>query len=76
MKIEIDQPVVPNFVADWIEQLRGQGFKSDDLLEALFARNYDIADLKIFRWFTNDKERAIIAILYGYDINDVYWINV
>ncbi len=36
MKIEINKPVIPKFVADWIEQLYGQGFYSDDLLEALF----------------------------------------
>ena len=68
MKIEIEKPFIPQFVADWIEQLYGQGFDSDDLLEILFSRNYDIAELRIFDWFTNDKERAIVAILYGYEI--------
>ena len=68
MKIEIEKPVIPKFVADWIEQLYGQGFNSYDLLEALFSRNYEVAELKIFRWFIDDKERAIIAILYGYEI--------
>ena len=68
MKIEIDKPVVPKFVADWIEQLYGQGFHSDDLLEILFSRDDDIAELRIFDWFTNDKERAIVAILYGYEV--------
>ena len=68
MKIEIEKPFIPRFVADWIEQLYGQGFDSDDLLEILFSRNYDIAELRIFDWFTNDKERAIVAILYGYEI--------
>ena len=68
MKIEIDRPVVPKFVADWIEQLYGQGFNSDDLLEALFSRNYEVAELRIFEWFTDDKERAVTAILYGYEI--------
>ena len=68
MKIEIDKPVIPQFVADWIEQLYGQGFNSDDLLEAMFSRNYDVAELKIFRWFIDDKERAVIAVLYGYEI--------
>ena len=68
MKIEIEKPFVPQFVADWIEQLYGQGFNSDDLLEALFSRNYEVAELKIFEWFTDDKERAIIAVLYGYEI--------
>ena len=68
MKIEIEKPFIPQFVADWIEQLYGQGFDSDDLLEILFSRNYDIAELRIFDWFTNDKERAIVAILYGYGI--------
>ena len=68
MKIEIEKPVIPKFVADWIEQLYGQGFNSDDLLEALFSRNYDVAELKIFEWFTDDKGRAVIAILHGYDI--------
>ena len=67
MKIEIDKPVIPQFVADWIEQLYGQGFDSDDLLEILFSRNYEVAELRIFDWFTNDKERAIVAILYGYE---------
>ena len=69
MKIEIDKPVVPQFVADWIEQLYGQGFDSDDLLEILFSRNYEVAELRIFDWFTNDKERAIVAILYGYEVD-------
>ena len=68
MKIEIEKPVIPQFVADWIEQLYGQGFNSDDLLEALFSRNYEVAVLKIFEWFTDDKERAVTAILYGYEI--------
>ena len=68
MKIEIEKPVVPKFVADWIEQLYGQGFDSDDLLEILFSRDDDIAELRIFDWFTNDKERAIVAILYGYEV--------
>ena len=68
MKIEIDKPIIPQFVADWIEQLYGQGFDSDDLLEILFSRDDDIAELRIFDWFTNDKERAIVAILYGYEV--------
>ena len=68
MKIEIDKPIIPQFVADWIEQSYGQGFDSDDLLEILFSRNNDIAELRIFDWFTNDKERAIVAILYGYEV--------
>ena len=68
MKIEIDKPVIPQFIADWIEQLYGQGFNSDDLLEVLFARNYNVAELRIFDWFVDDKERAIAAILYGYEV--------
>ena len=68
MKIEIEKPFIPQFVADWIEQLYGQGFKSDDLLEALFSRNYEVAELKIFEWFTDDKEKAVTAILYGYEV--------
>ena len=68
MKIEIDKPVIPQFVADWIEQLHGQWFNSDDLLEVLFARNYNVAELRIFDWFVDDKERAVAAILYGYGV--------
>ena len=68
MKIEIEKPVIPQFVADWIEQLYGQWFNSDDLLEVLFSRNYEVAELKIFDWFTDDKERAVTAILYGYEV--------
>ena len=68
MKIEIDKPVVPKFVADWIEQLYGQGFNSDDLLEVLFARNYNFAELRIFDWFVDDKERSVAAILFGYEV--------
>ena len=76
MKIEIDKPVIPQFVADWIEQLYGQGFYSDDLLEALFSRNYEVAELKIFEWFTDDKERAVTAILYGYEVEEEQKYNV
>ena len=68
MKIEIEKPVVPRFVAVWIEQLYGQGFNSDDLLEVLFARNYNFAELRIFDWFVDDKERAVAAILFGYEV--------
>ena len=68
MKIENEKPVIPKFVADWIEQLYGQGFNSDDLLEVLFARNYNVAELRIFDWFTDGKERAVTAILYGYEV--------
>ena len=68
MKIEIEKPVIPQFVADWIEQLYGQGFNSDDLLEVLFARNYNFAELRIFDWFVDDKERAVTAVLYGYGV--------
>lgn len=78
MKIEIEKPVIPQFVAVWIEQLYGQGFNSDDLLEALFSRNYEVAELKIFRWFIDDKERAVIAILYGYEIEQepIYYAKI
>ena len=76
MKIEIEKPVIPQFVADWIEQLYGQGFKSDDLLEALFSRNYEVAELKTFEWFTDDKERAVTAILYGYEVEEEQKYNV
>ena len=76
MKIEIDKPAIPQFVADWIEQLYGQGFKSDDLLEALFSRNYEVAELKTFEWFTDDKERAVTAILYGYEVEEEQKYNV
>ena len=68
MKIEIEKPFIPQFVADWIEQLYGQGFDSDDLLEILFSRDDDIAELRIFDWFTDDKEKAVTAILYGYEV--------
>ena len=71
MKILIDKPIVPMYVADWIEQLYGQGFNSDDLLESLFARNYDIAELKIFKWFADNKYDFITALIYGYEIERV-----
>ena len=71
MKIEIDKPLVPMFIADWIEQLYGQGFTSNDLLESLFARNYDIAELKIIKWFVDYKYDFIIALIYGYEIERV-----
>ena len=76
MKIEIEKPVIPQFVADWIEQLYGQGFNSDDLLEVLFSRNYEVAELKIFDWFTDDKGRAVTAILYGYEVEEEQKYNV
>ena len=71
MKIEIDKPIVPMFISDWIEQLYGQGFTSDDLLESLFARNYDVVEIKIFKWFTENKYDFITALIYGYEIERV-----
>ena len=71
MKIEIEKPIVPMYIADWIEQLYGQGFTSDDLLESLFARNYDIAELKILKWFADNKYDFITALIYEYESEGV-----
>ncbi len=37
-------------------------------LKRYFSRNYNVAELRIFDWFADDKEKAVIAILYGYEV--------
>ncbi len=71
MKIEIDKPVVPQFVADWVEEHKEQPIYK--LLDSDLI--YDIHD-ELARWllFGNEKTKKerelnlVLAHIYGYEL--------
>lgn len=68
MKIEIDKPVIPQFVADWIES-NSSGFNIRGILEDI--NGWDTPD--IINWCRKvDSELSyktlVTAILYGYEV--------
>lgn len=68
MKIEIDKPVIPQFVADWIES-NSSGFNIRGILEDI--NGWDTPD--IINWCRKvDSELSyktlVTAYLYGYEV--------
>lgn len=64
MKIEIDKPVIPQFVADWIEEAREERY-----ISTLFGKKLSH---EMYIWSaenTVEKEEMVaIAFLYGYEV--------
>lgn len=67
MKIEIDKPIVPQFVADWIESFYNEGGSKYDAVGSIFVYSSKY-DKNVHDWYVNNKDDFITAIMYGYDI--------
>lgn len=67
MKIEIEKPVIPQFVADWLESLYDGGGSKYDAILIMFEYSV-IQDKPVREWFVNNKDTYINAVMYGYDI--------
>lgn len=67
MKIEIDKPVIPQFVADWIESFYEEGGSKYDAMGSIFvySSKYDKA---VHDWYVNNKDDFITAVMYGYEV--------
>lgn len=67
MKIEIDKPVIPQFVADWIESLYDEGGNKYDAIGIMFEYSSK-RDKAVHDWYVDNKDAFIIAVMYDYDI--------
>ena len=67
MKIEIEKPVIPQFVADWIESLYEEGGSEYTAIGIMlgFTSKHD---KPVHDWFVYNKDTFITAVMYGYEI--------
>lgn len=67
MKIEIEKPVIPQFVVDWIESLYDEGGSKYDAIGIMFEYSSK-HDKPVHDWYVNNKSDFITAVMYGYEI--------
>ena len=67
MKIEIEKPVIPQFVADWIESLHDEGGSEYTVIGIMLGFNSK-HDKPVHDWFVYNKDAFITAVMYGYEI--------
>lgn len=67
MKIEIDKPVIPQFVADWIESLYDEGGSKYDAIGIMFEYSSK-HDKTVYDWYVDNKDTFITAVMHGYEI--------
>ena len=67
MKIEIEKPVIPQFVADWIESLYDEGGSEYTAIGIMlgFTSKHD---KPVHDWFVYNKDTFITAVMYGYEV--------
>lgn len=77
MKIEIEKPVIPKFVADWIESLCDEGGNKYDAILIMFEYRA-IYYKPVLDWFIDNKDTFINAVMHGYEIEQepLYYAKV
>ena len=67
MKIEIEKPVIPQFVADWIESLYDEGGSEYTAIGIMlgFTSKHD---KPVHDWFVYNKDTFINAVMFGYEV--------
>ena len=67
MKIEIEKPVIPQFVADWIESLYDEGGSEYTAIGIMlgFTSKHD---KPVHDWFVYNKDTFITAVIFGYEV--------
>ena len=67
MKIEIDKPVIPQFVADWLESLYDEGGSEYTAIGIMlgFTSKHD---KPVHDWFVYNKDTFINAVMFGYEV--------
>ena len=67
MKIEIEKPVIPQFVADWIESLYDDGGSEYTAIGIMlgFTSKHD---KPVHDWFVYNKDTFITAVIFGYEV--------
>lgn len=64
----IEKPGIPQFVADWLENLHDEGGTWHAAIGIMFDGGGSHHDKPIYDWFANNQEEFIIAAMYGYNI--------
>ena len=67
MKIEIEKPVIPQFVADWIDSFYDEGGSKYDVIGSIFVYSSKY-DKIVHDWYVDNKDTFITAVMYGYEI--------
>ncbi|WP_373705882.1 DUF1642 domain-containing protein [Jeotgalibaca porci] len=67
MKIEIEKPVIPQFVSEWIGSLYDEGGSKYDAIGIMFEYSSK-HDKPVHDWYVNNKSDFITAVMYGYEI--------
>ena len=67
MKIEIEKPVIPQFVADWIESLYDEGGSEYTAIGIMFGFTSK-HDKPVHDWFVYNKDTFITAVIFGYEV--------
>ena len=67
MKIEIETPVIPQFVADWLESLYDEGGSEYTAIGIMlgFTSKHD---KPVHDWFVYNKDTFINAVMFGYEV--------
>ena len=75
MKIEIEKPVIPQFVADWIESLYDEGGSEYTAIGIMlgFTSKHD---KPVHDWFVYNKDTFITAVMFGYEVEKEQKYNV
>lgn len=69
MKIEIEKPVIPRFVAEWLESLYHEGGSEYDALGIMFEY-ISKHDKTVHDWYVDNKDTFITAVMYGYEVEE------
>ena len=72
MKIEIEKPTIPRFVAEWIESLYDEGGDEYDPIGIMFDLTVPVHDVdkEVYKWFKNNKRDYIISVLFDYEVEE------
>lgn len=77
MKIEIEKPVIPQFVDDWIESLYDEGGSEYTAIGIMlgFTSKHD---KPVHDWFVYNKDTFITAVIFGYEVEQepVYYAKI
>ncbi|WP_373751337.1 DUF1642 domain-containing protein [Jeotgalibaca porci] len=77
---EPEKPVIPQFVADWIEDYRDHGDNTIDILGSLTAvfNSSPIIDKKVIQWFKKNTDKMLNSLVHGYEVEKepVYYAKI
>lgn len=67
MKIEIDKPIIPKFVAEWLEDFYEEGGSKYSAISTILDFNSK-RDRLVRVWFIDNKDKFIDAVIHDYEV--------